>query len=206
MGGPGSGSWYRWNRRPVVEDSLTLDIGRMLRLGLVLPGCHVSNVLHWTRESDGSRVASIRYEANLLDRNNGWVRLQYNHNDSPKGYVIALSTTDPNFGGLRWWFLCPLTGDRVAKLHLPSGGSIFGSRKAYGLAYRSQRHDASDRMAEKAHRLRERLGGRPGFAEPMPSKPKGMHWRTYERIVHCIAELEHRSMMAMALKLSIRCC
>ncbi|MPZ32630.1 MAG: hypothetical protein GEV13_16805 [Rhodospirillales bacterium] len=35
--------------------------------------------------------------------------------------VGALSTAQP-FGGVRWWFLCPATGRRVAKLWLPQGG------------------------------------------------------------------------------------
>lgn len=206
MGGPGSGSWCRWGTRPLVEQGLTLDLGRMMRLGMVVPGCCSSNVLHWTREADGRRVASLGYEANLIDPDGSWMRLKYNHNDVPKDYTLPLTTTVPNYGGLRWWFMCPLTGDRVAKLHLPSGASVFGSRRAYGLAYRSQNEGEWDRMADKAHRLREKLGGRPGFAEPMPLKPKGMHWRTYERIFHEIEELEKRSIMAMARKLSIHGC
>lgn len=203
MGGPGSGSWYRWSTRPVVEVGLTLDINRLMRHGMVLPQRRVRNVLHWSRQSNGERVASMGYEASLLDPDRSWLRLKYRHNDVPKDYIVPLTTTVPNYGGLRWWFMCPLSGDRVAKLYLPSGASMFGSRRAHGLAYRSQNEGEWDRMAEKAHSLRARIGGVPGFGNPMPSKPKGMHWRTFMRIRDEIWHLEHTSMMAMARKLGI---
>ena len=56
-------------------------------------------------------------------------------------YKVRLVTTKPNYGGRRWWFICPLVRRdggpprRVAKLYLPSGGKYFGSREAYGLTY-----------------------------------------------------------------------
>ena len=34
----------------------------------------------------------------------------------------------------------------------------------------------------KAQRIRQRLGGDGSLGEPFPEKPKGMHWRTYERL------------------------
>lgn len=58
-------------------------------------------------------------------------------------YRIRLDTTKPNYGGLRWWFICPLVRQdggpprRVAKLYLPPGGRYFGSREGYGLTYTS---------------------------------------------------------------------
>jgi hypothetical protein len=39
--------------------------------------------------------------------------------------------------------LCPLTGDRVAKLYLPPGQNRFASRRAHGLAYSSSRKSRS---------------------------------------------------------------
>lgn len=204
MGGPGSGSWYRWGARPVVEDGLTLDLGHLLRQGSIKPRRRVEGVLNWSRQRDGKVFASIGYEANLTDRDGGWLRLKYRHNDVPEEYPIQITTTVPNYGGLRWWFVCPLSNDRVAKLHLPSGASIFGSRRAYRLAYRSQRESWPDRQAEKAHSLRMKLGGEPGFHQPMPRKPKGMHWKTYMRMRDEISRLEDASMMAMAQKLGIR--
>jgi Response regulator receiver domain len=41
---------------------------------------------------------------------------------------IELATTPQPFGGRRWWFVCPRTGTRVAKLHLPPGAPTFASR------------------------------------------------------------------------------
>ena len=52
-------------------------------------------------------------------------------------------TTTPNYGGRRWWFICPLSRDdggpprRVAKLYLPPGEKYFGSREGYELTYES---------------------------------------------------------------------
>ena len=36
-------------------------------------------------------------------------------------YPIILVTTQQPFGGRRWWFNCPRTGDLVSKLYLPNG-------------------------------------------------------------------------------------
>src|SRR5262249_18355966 len=36
-------------------------------------------------------------------------------------YRIWLSWSQPNFGGRRYWFCCPETGKRAAKLFLPRG-------------------------------------------------------------------------------------
>jgi hypothetical protein len=54
---------------------------------------------------------------------------------------VQLTSTQPTFGGRRWWFLCPRTARRTTKLFLPNGGSHFWSRQAYGLGYRCQRED-----------------------------------------------------------------
>jgi hypothetical protein len=58
-------------------------------------------------------------------------------------YTIRLTTTRPRFGGLRWWFLCPLVTwgraceRRVGKLHLPPHGRYFGCRQCHALTYTS---------------------------------------------------------------------
>jgi hypothetical protein len=58
-------------------------------------------------------------------------------------YAVEVTSTVPRFGGLRWWFVCPLSvngnecGRRVGKLYLPDGARYFGCRRCHDLVYRS---------------------------------------------------------------------
>ncbi len=163
--------------RATIEDGLTLDINKLVRDGNIRLGQWRSGTLTWRRVPSGEEVGSIGYEANLIDPDDAWVRLHYRQNGEPKDYRVRLETTRPNYGGRRWWFRCPATGRRVANLHSPPGGGIFASRRAYGLAYRSQRERAYDRALTRTQDIRMKLGGSPSLAEPFPDKPKGMWWR-----------------------------
>jgi len=67
------------------------------------------------------------------------------NNDSKKFLIFAkqaveLTTTDLPWGGVRYWFVCPLQGcyRRVGCLYLPPGGKYFGCRHCYDLSYESQ--------------------------------------------------------------------
>ncbi len=180
--GIGSGSWYRWDKKTTVEDGLTLDLCKLIRQKLIIPCSHVKGPLIWMRVSDGERTASIGYEANLLDPYGAWIRLSYTNNDKPLDYKVRLTTTRPHYGGLRWWFVCPSSGRRAAKLYLPPGGDIFASRKAYGLVYHSQQESPMFRYLTQAQNIRERLGGSTCTFDFFPDKPKGMHWKTYWKL------------------------
>src|SRR5262249_51545398 len=56
-------------------------------------------------------------------------------------YSVRLVTTPCHLGGVRWWFICPLSrngvgcGRRVRKLYLC--GKYFGCRHCHNLTYRS---------------------------------------------------------------------
>ncbi|HEX2108928.1 MAG TPA: hypothetical protein VHF70_06600 [Rubrobacteraceae bacterium] len=95
---------------------------------------------------------------------------------------VPLSWTACTFGGERPWFVCPGAGcdRRVAVLYGP--GKHFLCRHCYDLVYESQRENAMDRALHKAQSIRKRLGGSANMMEPFPEKPKGMHWKTYERL------------------------
>ena len=60
----------------------------------------------------------------------------------------------------------------------------FKCRRCHNLVYPSERENWSDRMFRKAEKLWSRMGGRWG------DKPKGMHWRTYNRLAE---EARHHS-------------
>lgn len=58
-------------------------------------------------------------------------------------YDIRLDTTPYNYGGKRYWFLCPVCGKRVGKLYLLPEGRYFACRACNNLTYRSSKeHDA----------------------------------------------------------------
>jgi hypothetical protein len=49
------------------------------------------------------------------------------------------------------------------------------------LAYASRQESAHQRGLGKSQKIQRRLGGDANMLEEFPDKPKGMHWRTYER-------------------------
>ena len=130
----------------------------------------------------------VKFESRVGEPWESWLRLKYAMADYWTGEEVEiddkifLATTRPPFGGLRWWFVCPHLNRRVRKLYLPLGGRHFWSRRAYELAYASQRGTKYDRALRRARKLRLRLGGDPADDE-YPDKPPRMRWATYNRLL-----------------------
>jgi hypothetical protein len=59
---------------------------------------------------------------------------------------------------------------------------IFACRHCYNLAYSSQNEVLRYRLLHKAQKIHQELGGDGVLDEPL-FKPKGMHWKTYQRKV-----------------------
>jgi hypothetical protein len=118
-------------------------------------------------------AATLRFDVEHLTRRTG-----------AQTQTVALTTTPCRLGGRRWWWRCPKTGRRCAKLYLPNGGRRFLSRAAYGLAYASQAENAVVRAHRRAGRIHRELGSDERLAgAPAPPAPKGMRHVTYERLV-----------------------
>lgn len=125
-----------------LEDSLTLNIDRLVRDGMIRQGPWFGT-LNWTRSGTGEKVASAGYH-HIKENGIHIVKLSYHvtHRDGKKHEVnqrIALQTTLMPSGGLRWWFTCPMQrcGRRVGRLHVPPGYMYFGCRCCYNLTYTS---------------------------------------------------------------------
>ena len=181
MGGMGSGR-PSGSGRGTVEGCRSIDVNRLHREGCLRPGW--SGGWQWTRE--GEKVASInlRTEYDLLHLSYRW-RI----GDRPWEDVaetVRIVRVDCRFGGARPYFICPgivngiACGRRVGKLYGP--GRYYLCRHCYRLAHTSQSEGAWDRTLRRARKIRQRLGGSPSLATPIPLKPKGMWWRTYERL------------------------
>ena len=176
MGGRGSGRRNQGGKG-TTDDCRAIDVRRWQRDGLLIPG----KAFGWNWTRNGETVASIRVRAEA-----GRVVLSYQqrHGDDwrPMEYPVRLDWTPCTLGGRRAWFLCPAQGcgRRVALLYI--GGGIFACRHCYRLAYACQRETADDRAARRADRIRVRLGWEPGILNGEGGKPKGMHWRTFNRL------------------------
>ena len=83
------------------------------------------------------------------------------------------------------------------------GGSIFACRHCHDLAYDSQRETDDDRAMRRADTIRRRLGWGAGIANPEGGKPKGMHWRTFERLKAEHDAFANASWAGMAARLGL---
>ena len=183
--------------RPAIESALCLDLPRLLRQRLVVPDCTSSGELVWKR--DGERIASVGYCAELGDTD-GTLTLEYRADGQDVRDAIRLSTVANNYGGRSWFMHCPVTGKRARKLHKWSGLAHFRHRDAVRPrpTYASQRDSGADRIHRQRWALRQKMGDTYSDLFGEPIKPKGMHWRTYERHAARDAELEARELPMLA--------
>ena len=94
-------------------------------------------------------------------------------------YRVSLLSTPQPFGGVRWWFRCPVTGRKATKLLLPRGGDRFASCGAWGLGYASQRAGQLEKISRRAGSVYRSIGGTGNWRSGVPDKPRWMRWRTY---------------------------
>ena len=195
MGGYSSG---RHGGKRTTNDMHVLDIRKIARAGLLKAGCSFS--WQWTR--GGEKIASIglrtetdRVVLNYRSRSNGdeWQDMHY---------PVYLVWSGCNYGGRRAWWLCPAVGcgRRVAVLY---GGKVYACRHCHKLAYQTQREQAHDRAGSRADTIRKRLGWEAGILNLPGGKPKGMHWRTFERLQAAHDAHTHQALAGMAAKLRI---
>ena len=59
---------------------------------------------------------------------------------------------------------------------------MFACRHCQKCVYECQRETYDDREMRRADNIRKKLGWTAGIANLAGGKPKGMHWRTYERL------------------------
>ena len=137
---------------------------------------------HWstvTWSYAGRQTGSIRVEAHR-----GGARLIYRARQTGEVWqeiseFVPIVETATNFGGRRLWFACLSCRRRCRIIY---GGMYFRCRRCHRLKYQSQYECSYSRAANRVHKLRKRLGQAGSLEAPFASKPKGMHWKTYERL------------------------
>lgn len=107
-----------------------------------------------------------------------FLMLSFNHGQFER---FNLRRTNTAFGGTRPWLCCPGCDRNVRVVYRGQAG--YRCRQCYCLRYPSQRERSHHRAIGMAQRLRMRLGGSPDLSQAFPDRPKGMHFRTYQRLL-----------------------
>lgn len=141
---------YSWSDRRLVEDCRSISIFWLNQNGLLRDS--YNGGIRWLNEY-GKETSSIGIEVHAdNDRmSTAFIRLRYNYlapysdSDEQIDYQIQLTTTKCYFGGVRYWFVCPLSVNgvacnrRIGTLYKPRNGQYFGCRHCYNLTYRDRK-------------------------------------------------------------------
>jgi hypothetical protein len=154
----------RGNGRRTVEQTRSIDIRNLRQAAYV--GEAAGN---WLDARNKLFCAGIRPK----HWNNAGITLD--------GQTLSVTWAPWHFSGSRPFFVCQC-GRKVLQLFAP-GGYSWRCRHCYDLSYATRQVSLRYRLILKAQKVRERLGGDDlGVANPFPPKPKGMHWRRYDRL------------------------
>lgn len=135
--------------RAIAEQSNSIKIAWLKNQGYFPKGySSLNGTITWTYGiSERKSSIGIWIVAGMKDEQN-YIRLNYIHTDywtkekSDMNYRIELETTPCHFGGVRYWFICPLTkngrycGRRVGVIYLI--GKWYGCRHCGDIAYQAQ--------------------------------------------------------------------
>lgn len=105
----------------------------------------------WRWTHGGAEIAVVGYVWSGSSRR---LTINWFHAGVPRSQTIKLVCSTPQFGGVRLWFLCPITGTRVRAIFLAADGR-WASRRALGLAYASQRAGRAQRAIDRLLRAAE---------------------------------------------------
>ena len=173
MGGRGSGRKPGNHGKAETKDALPLEINRLTRLNLLVPGSRL--FWHWNVRDRAISSISVKVDS-------GGMMVFCDVKDSAHAIQqwVGTQTTPCTLGGHRHWFTCPRCDRRVAILYWASNG--FACRHCHDLAYACQKEGTGDRAIRQADKIRERLRWVPGIAHGAGGKPYGMHWKTFWRL------------------------
>lgn len=136
-----------------------------------------------TTLSDYPRLPISQYSDGLRRSKKPVTALEVNYQFRGKqySYDLQLTTTQPNYGGKRYWWKCPKCSKRVSVLYC---AGLYVCRHCIGAKYQTQHLQPLDRQFKRIAVLRNRLGWSGGVAHGIQGKPKGMHQMTYDRLLN----------------------
>ena len=169
------GRWMRVDKKDTVDDRLALDMAKFAAAVDLTKLCAGS--WQWTFTS--GRTSSISY---CVVPGEG-VRLIYTAGGKEFNYIARTTTTVPQFGGVRYWWLCPACNQRVRVIY--GGGGVFVCRKCANLTYQTSQSggDKLITIDNRLHYLKHQLKGDWHFLHGPGPRPRYMKESKYSRLV-----------------------
>jgi hypothetical protein len=133
------------HKKDMVDETRSLDILELQKAGVFRFSPGYPWASKWKHGNEV--VASIGYTLEIDPAGASALRFEYSmpipNSDKRRhlNYPVSLDSTPCNYGGVRWWFICPLVLDgrkcerRCRILYLPPGAIYFGCRECYQLTY-----------------------------------------------------------------------
>ncbi len=171
----------RPRQRVCLEAGLKFELYRLMRRGCVVPGCYTAFHMSWRNSDTNEQIAIAVVEAEMRQKHEGYLRIKMHDLEQ----AIILTPRARGFGGLQWYFMCPVEDRCCSVLWRPPGAREFRCRQGWGrrVAYASQFLDPDNRAHRGKAKIKARLLGDCDPDEwELPPKPKWMRWRTYNRL------------------------
>jgi hypothetical protein len=144
MGGRGSTRWNDHDRAPLVEETPSIDVVALRQAGILAQPEATFDVV-WSVAGRAVGVAQARLGREDGGRRNLLLNTAFDGVVEPFQVELEMVAHTPNWGGTRWFLLCPDAdcGEQRLNLYLDSKGRRVACRECLGLTHRSvQRHDA----------------------------------------------------------------
>lgn len=137
------GRYYAY-KKATVEDCLSVSV-YFLKKHKYFASSFACGSITWLK--NGNKLGSVAFSVNTVQK---YVEFHYSQTEEQKerSYRVGLETTNCNFGGVRYWFICPFCYSRVATLHL-YGGNDFACRCCLKLSYESRNRNSRCRGLHK---------------------------------------------------------
>lgn len=147
---------YYFNKKDSADDlNKKIDLAWLKKKNLL--NGYASTDIIWTTTSawGKTRKSSASINIDTSNPDNKYLRIYYTQTNRDTGdkrdfdYKILITTTPCNYGGTRYWFICPwykngiYCGKRVRVLYM--GGDYFACRHCYNLTYDSRNISAKIR-------------------------------------------------------------
>ena len=109
------------------------------------------------------------------------ISMNYQFKGKPYAYDVGITTSSCHYGNYRYWFICPHCGKRVGVLYC---AGLYVCRHCIGANYQTQLEQPLERVRRKKYKVGKKLYWWSGeIGKSFPMKPKGMHQKTFDRLV-----------------------